>query len=266
MITTNVWSKDVKSSDNTVMPTIKWIAVNPNTDSQKLKVPCRENGKQTSTAIFDIEYNRIMNCSLYYTDGHSVEMDCVGGRIIRIGILTFGRDVNERILVISEDGGTGGNGIDLDVVCPRYETYTGISMWFSANVTAVVPDITTTDNYNDKRLHIERQYLEKLKYEYGFISDDEISKKQNDPAYAWYFWNKDNGKVVHGILKIRKYKGKPEESGSVLDTLVDDNITYKALFKAGVIAYDSKTDEHYVLFHPVWSYSWPTKLVKKGPI
>ena len=191
MITSNAWSKDIKRSKDTVTPTIKWIDAN----SSKITIPFKKNGKQAGKIVFDRDRDNdfTINCSLHYTDGHSVEIGNVGSGVIsRIGILTFGKDANERILVISETGGTGMHDIYLNLVCPRYETCIGINMTFLIAATEFVPGISTTDNYNDKRLRVEKQYLEKLKYEYDFISEDEMSKKQNDPFYAFYFWNKDS--------------------------------------------------------------------------
>lgn len=248
--------------DNTDASFVNWIDIDLN--SFQVRVPCT-NDKYVSTVIFDKDYTRIANCFLQYNDGYTVNIgDMDIQRIEKIGTVTFAKDANERILVVGEDGGSGGNNIYLTLICPRYETCIGISMWFSANVTKALPQITTTDNYNDKRLIAERQFLEKLKYEYGFLSGNDIAEKENDPRYAWYFWDRDNGKLLHGMLIIKKYAGNLEFGSTVEDVLQSKDITYTAYFKAGVVAYNSKTDEHYILFHPESMYSWPTKLAQYG--
>jgi len=67
------------------------------------------------------------------------------------------------------------------------------------------------------------------------------------------------------MMKIRRYKGKYQCIPSITDELKEGSLLYTAYFKAGVVAYDEVSDEHFILFHPDDMYSWPTVLKKTDP-
>jgi hypothetical protein len=54
------------------------------------------------------------------------------------------------------------------------------------------------------------------------------------------------------------------EKASELAQVVAGDVTYTAFFKGGVWAYDSRTDESFVVFYPHDVYSWPTTLHQAG--
>ncbi len=92
-----------------------------------------------------------------------------------------------------------------------------------------------------------------------------INKEIDNSDFAYHFWYKGNGNIEDGRMNIRRYKGRRKTRASIMDELRKDGITYTAYFKAGVVAYDQESNEHFVLFHPRDMYSWPTVLRFIGP-
>lgn len=109
----------------------------------------------------------------------------------------------------------------------------------------------------------KNEVLEKIKYEYGYLGEEEVTGQSNNPRFAYYFWKKDNGTIVDGKMIIRRYKGEDLTVSSISSQLRDGSLVYTEYFKAGVIAYDERRDEHFVLFHP--EYPHITDLKKIGP-
>ena len=119
-------------------------------------------------------------------------------------------------------------------------------------------------NYDNPLFRQEKNFLDSIKYEYGYISEEGVSQQPDNPKYAYYFWYKENKNVKDGKLKIKKYKGKPfEEFYDALFQIEDKDFIYAAYGKAEVIAYDKVKNEHYVLWHPYNTYNWAECLVKK---
>ena len=66
------------------------------------------------------------------------------------------------------------------------------------------PGMEWSENADDPDYAKEREFLEKIKYAYGYISEDDILARVDDPNYAIHFWGKDNGRIQEGRIVIRK--------------------------------------------------------------
>ncbi len=135
-----------------------------------------------------------------------------------------------------------------------------MSLWFSSQATEAVTQISMSDYLFAEDFKRVEEFLESIKYEYGYIGEKEINEEIDNPDFAYYFWAKDNGSIEDGRMNIRRYKGRHETRASIEDELRKDGITYTAYFKGGIVAYDQESNEHFVLFHPDNMYSWPTVL------
>lgn len=232
------------------------------------EVKFKENGKETGLVTFDRRNG--IDWEVTIKRGHSdyVKLPAVllSQIIKQIGTIDLSGKGNEDVFVVMWDGGTGFHSIPLIMINPQRLEHVELNLTFAHDPSDPITDVHVSDNYHRQDFQSEREFLERIKYEYGFIDEQEIRKQSNNPEFAYYFWKKENGKVEDGTIAIRKYKGRPPQGKpSVTDELREDNIIYKAYFKAGVIAYDESTDEHYVLFHPEIYYAWPIALRKIGP-
>ncbi len=140
-----------------------------------------------------------------------------------------------------------------------------LSLWFSSQATEAVTQVSRSDYFFGEDFQRQEEFLESIKYEYGYIGEKEINEETDNPDFAYYFWSSDNGSIEDGRINIRRYKGRHETRASVNDELRKNGITYTAYFKGGVVAYEEESNEHFVLFHPDDMYSWPTVLRLIGP-
>lgn len=125
-------------------------------------------------------------------------------------------------------------------------------------------DVIAGDNFEDPRFAKEQSFLHRMADAYVSSSED-LHARENDPAAIFDLWVADNGKVTDGPMTIRRFKGEPVDQGTVENELVVGDITYRAHFKSGVIAYDRSTQEHYALFYPTDQYAWASVLKMLGP-
>jgi hypothetical protein len=171
----------------------------------------------------------------------------------------------EDVFFVVESGGSGGTNESLFVFCTRELQLVQLSMNFCHSSCTPIPDLRFSDNFTLPSLAHVRTYLEERRDDYGYISEEDILRQQDDARFAYYFWMRDNQSVSNGPMIIRRYPGKPAEHGaSIEDQLDSDAVVYTAYFKAGVEAYDKVTDQNYVVFHPDDMHSWPTVLRKVG--
>lgn len=182
------------------------------------------------------------------------------GIISEAGTVDLSENENEDIFFVAESGGTGGHLISLSLVNIKKKELIRLSLWFSSQATEAVTQVSTSDYFFGEDFQREEEFLESIKYEYGYIGEKEINEEVGNPDFAYYFWAKDNGSIEDGRMNSRRYKGKHKTRASINDELRKNGITYTAYFKAGVVAYDEESSEHFVLFHPDDIYSWPTVL------
>jgi hypothetical protein len=138
-------------------------------------------------------------------------------------------------------------------------------MEFILQMTDMVTGIKRSPDFDAEDMKPESDFLEKIKWEYGYMSQEKADASEADSKFAFYFWKKDNGVVENGPIKVRKYASNLPAGGSVLESLTDETdggIEYQALFKSGVTARDPRSGKMWVVFHPDSKYCWPTVLKK----
>lgn len=91
-----------------------------------------------------------------------------------------------------------------------------------------------------------------------------VEKQTHNLNFAFSVWAKENGQIQEGKMTIKRFPGKPTTEATILDQLELGDMTYTAYFKGGVVAYDEKKNEYFVLFHPEDKYAWPTILKHSG--
>ncbi len=229
----------------------------------KFEVQFKENGRKTGTVVFESNKDDFYwEITIKKGDGTVTQIieDRYVGIISEIGTIDLSQNENEDIFFVSESGGTGGHLISLSLINIQKEELLRLSLWFSSQATEAVTQVSTSDYFFGKDFKREEEFLKSIKYEYGYIGEKEINEEIDNPDFAYYFWAKDNGSIEDGRMNIRRYEGKHETRASINDELRKGDITYTAYFKAGVVAYDEESNEHFVLFHPRDMYSWPTVL------
>ena len=234
----------------------------------KFEVQFKENGKKTGIVIFESNKDNFhWEITIKKGDGTVTQIieDRYCGFISEVGVVDLSENENEDIFFVTESGGTGGHLISLSLINIQKEELITLSLWFSSQATEAVTQVSTSDYFFAEDFQREEEFLESIKYEYGYIGEKEINEEANNPDFAYYFWAKDNGNIEDGRMNIRRYKGKNETRASIEDELRKGGITYTAYFKGGVVAYDEEFNEHFVLFHPDNMYSWPTVLKLIGP-
>ncbi len=235
--------------------------------SNKFEVQFKENGKKTGTVIFEFNEDDFRwQITIKKGDRTVTQIeDRYVGIISEAGTVDLSQNENEDIFFVSESGGTGGHLISLSLINIKKKELIRLSLWFSSQATEAVTQVSRSDYFFAEDFKKEEEFLESIKYEYGYIGEKEINEEIDNPDFAYYFWAKDNGSIEDGRMNIRSYKGKHETRASINDELRKNGMTYTAYFKAGVIAYDEESNEHFVLFHPDDMYSWPTVLKLIGP-
>jgi len=243
---------------------ITFIEIEP---LNKFEVQFKENGKKTGIVIFESNKdNFCWEITIRKGDGTVTQIeDRYVGIISEAGTVDLSENENEDIFFVSESGGTGGHLISLSLINIQKEELIRLSLWFSSQASEAVTQVSTSDYFFGEDFQREEEFLESIKYEYGYIGEKEINEEVDNPDFAYYFWAKDNGNIENGRMNIRRYKGRHETRASIEDELRKGGITYTAYFKGGVVAYDEESNEHFVLFHPDNMYSWPTVLKLIGP-
>jgi len=119
-------------------------------------------------------------------------------------------------------------------------------------------------NADDPNYAAEREFLETIKYAYGYMAESDILCRTDDPNYAVHFWGKENGHIAEGLLKLRRYRSKPQgfkPDGKV--RLEDGNVIY-ARYRSGLMAYDKVNDEYFLVFRVDSQYNSVNTLAKAG--
>ncbi len=233
----------------------------------KFEVQFKEKGRKTGIVIFESNKDNFgWEITMKKGDGTVTQIeDRYVGIISEAGTVDLSQNENEDIFFVRESGGTGGHLISLSLINIKKEELIRLSLWFSSQASEAVTQVSMSDYFFGKDFERQEEFLESIKYEYGYIGEKEINEEKDNPDFAYYFWTKDNGSVEDGRMNIRRYKGKHKTRASIEDRLRKDGITYTAYFKGGVVAYDEESNEHFVLFHPDDMYSWPTVLRLIGP-
>ncbi len=245
---------------------------NPNDESQHnfyLEVPFRHYGKPAGVIIFEA------TSSLKTIRVKRLPKDSGAGKetLVRnsdfayfneIGVIDLEGDGSDSLFIVMEDGGSGYHQQWISLLNPHTTEFVEIELGFNHDATESVTDYSVSENFHQPAFHSERLFLEALRVEYGFVSQVEVDTQPTNPSFAYYYWKTDNAGIQDGHMRIRRYKGQGDFDTSLLEGLEDKGIVYSAHFKAGVIAYDTKADEHYVLFHPHDMYHWPSVLEGVG--
>jgi hypothetical protein len=135
-----------------------------------------------------------------------------------------------------------------------YMFWDGLSMYYP-------PGVEWSVNAGDPDYAEERELLEKIKYAYGYISEEDILARSDDPNFAIHLWGKDNGRIQEGRITIRKYKGRPKYFSKAKPHLEEGPMIYTS-YRAGVAAYDSEADEYFLLFYPDRGWFSPSVFAK----
>ncbi len=123
------------------------------------------------------------------------------------------------------------------------------------------PGVKWSANADAPDYAVEREFLEKIKYAYGYISEADILARADDPNFAIHLWGKDNGRIQEGRITIRKYKGKPKNLDDAKLCLEEGTMIYTS-YRSGVAAYDRRADEHFLIFYPDSAWFSPSVFAK----
>ena len=135
-----------------------------------------------------------------------------------------------------------------------YMFWDGLSMYYP-------PGVKWSANAGDPDYAEEREFLEKIKYAYGYISEEDILAHSDDPNFAIHLWGKDNGRIQEGRITIRKYKGQPRNLSNAKPRLEEGPMIYTS-YRSGVVAYDREADEYFLVFYPDSGWFSPSVFAK----
>jgi hypothetical protein len=239
-------------------------------DPDLREFPVQMGDGQVATLLIDLpdtdtEYN--YRVRLRHPDGAEQVLGCTlwANIFSHIGFVDLYGPSDQAIVLLCTDAGTGGYGSVLTMINPH--SGGAIAMHIQGVFNAIDP-LTTIErsaNFDDPQFAAEAAYLEELKYAQNWYTDEATVAAEEDPfRYAVYRWGQANQAIDCGPMTIERIPGHHGSGGSTNDELVDGTVTYSAYFKYAVWAYDSETDESFVVFHPDDSYCWPTELRKDG--
>jgi len=187
-------------------------------------------------------------------------------RLDEAGIVDVDNDGMEEVFFSRVSGGSGVTTFHLFILSPVKVKLLGIAIDLDHDPSAVYTPVSETENYFGKDLTSERMFLEALKYDYGFVSEEEANADTSNPWLAYYYWVKDNGQLWDGPMKLRKFSGKHLfDHSSYKAQLKVGDITFRSFWKAGVVAYNEIMDQEFVVFFPTYYYSGAGLIVNVGP-
>lgn len=167
------------------------------------------------------------------------------------------------IFILMYNCGTGYDEYVLWLFNTQLKQFAGLTIYNAWDQATPFSKLTAGGDFHDRRLAPEREFLEELKYDFGYYDSTMVTKGD-----AWrlapYNWLNANGKVKDGTLKLRRISGLHPFLSSPTFPLTDGDIVYTAFFKGCVWAYDKKRDESFVVYSPTDMYDWPDKLLKSG--
>ena len=238
-------------------------------DAVRFEVPFKEKGAPDGRAIFAKTGASGRSATLQRGSGGSCRLgadwETLMSRVTSVGTVDVAGEGSDEVFVLDEDGGTGSHDEILLLLDPRGCAVTGLMVTVFHDATRKTTPEAGVGAYDDSARGPERRFLDSIKRRYGFVGKGDAEGQSANPEFAYYFWARDNGGLSNGRMKIRRFKGRPALKSSSQAEIKEGAATYTAQFKAGVVAYDSAADEHYVLFHPDDAYAWPTALARLGP-
>ena len=149
----------------------------------------------------------------------------------------------------------------LTLVSPGKPEPVKLYLFWSSLCMYYPPGVKWSENANDPDYAEERQFLEKIRYAYGYISEADILARSDDPNYAIHLWGKDNGRIQEGRITIRKYKGQPRYLSKTKPHLEEGPMIY-ASYRSGVVAYDRQAEEYFLIFYPDSGWFSPSVFAK----
>ncbi len=76
-----------------------------------------------------------------------------------------------------------------------------MSLWHDFQATEAV---TEADYSFGKDFQRGEEFLESIKYEYGYTGEKEINEQADNSSFACYFWAKDNGSIEDGRMNGKR--------------------------------------------------------------
>ena len=254
-----------EGTPSSVADVVRWIE-RDDCESFQIEFPHGEDFVAKLSVAHDSEES-LFNITLETPDGKSMtvqECDGYSCGLKRIGLVNLYGAQGDAVLLETVDWGTGGSVTGLKVLSPWHLESIGLDLFFSAQSTNALTGEQRTANYFDPRFEKERRFLERLKWDYGFVDEAVAARKTDQLEYAPYFWAKANDEITDGRMTIRRLEGRHPDHSTIQDRLRDGSIVYTPFFKGAVWGYDESLDESFVVFHPHDMYCWPTQLFKSG--
>ncbi|MEI8270588.1 MAG: hypothetical protein WCG45_04410 [bacterium] len=166
---------------------------------------------------------------------------------------------SSNILIITGIGGSGGTGkvfnlINLESMNSIYLSY--IKMGQN------LPDLSKSKNFSN--LKAESEFIDKLKFQYGFIDEEYIKNNTTNPDKMMEVWKYYNNEINNGKTRTFTFAEIPEyyNVDSENAKLETDEYIFTAYHKSGVIAFNKSSNLYFAIFVPKDSYSWVQVMVK----
>jgi hypothetical protein len=229
--------------------------------------PISRGPGKTGTVIIEFteDYEKFgQELLIQWDDGTTNTILCDMWGTNEVGVVDLYGPDDQAIIIAASGGGTGGWGGVTQIINPTTGNILHLKTWQSYNSIDPLTNAEWSENADDPRFAKEREYLEELKYELGYLDEETFLENPDPFRSAVYLWGKSNGDVTDGVMTIQRHPGKHPIYGTPLDELVDGDITYSAMFKGAVWAYDASADESFVVFHPDDHYAWPEELAISG--
>jgi hypothetical protein len=157
---------------------------------------------------------------------------------------------------VHDAGGSSGNYNEhLYVLRPSARWVVWINLIFGGPSYAAIPTPKYSDDFFSPENSAAAMFLESKKWRYGYIDQTYVETHADDPAFAAYFWMKDNDPVEDGLTLVREYQHPPD--GYCSDIGEDEDFvqkvggyTYVAVYKGPVVACANDRRTFFIAFHP----------------
>ena len=86
------------------------------------------------------------------------------------------------------------------LVVPREAALISLCIGISFEAADRDSDLSGTPNFEEPRFRREAEFLQGLKYDYGYVGKEDADKRIGDPHFAYYGWRRDNRDVSDGPI------------------------------------------------------------------
>jgi hypothetical protein len=166
------------------------------------------------------------------------------------------------IFFVTRDYSELADDITLHVLLPDRNCIVTCDLEFYRDPGLPITKCRLSDNAGQPGLEEARDYLLNMRAAFGYLDEATVLARSSDPAYANYFWSRDNPDPERHPITIRTYPGRESVESSKTGEVNCGAVTFRSYLQEGVIGYDRSKDEHFTLYDSNDCDGWAEAMVR----